>query len=217
MLIFSRYNLVLLAVPKTGSTALEVALGQEADGRFGNPPEMKHLPLYRYNRFVRPLLQLTTGQDPETFALIREPISWLRSWYRYRARNSTALLPTSTCHISFDQFVREAMSDDPPPFAQVGCQTRFLSPGGSGGPITHLFQYEQMDLACKFLENRLELELDLPWLNQAAIGPAPLDQIWKRSIGRSTPANFNFSKTPLSSARPMMLAPRHPERLGSDR
>jgi hypothetical protein len=31
MLIFSRYNLVLLAVPKTGSTALEVALGQEAD------------------------------------------------------------------------------------------------------------------------------------------------------------------------------------------
>jgi len=130
MLIFSRYNLVLLAVPKTGSTALEVALGQEADGRFGNPPEMKHLPLYRYNRFVRPLLQLTTGQDPETFALIREPISWLRSWYRYRARNSMALLPTSTCHISFDQFVREAMSDDPPPFAQVGCQTRFLSPGG---------------------------------------------------------------------------------------
>ena len=72
-----------------------------------------------------------------------------------------ALLPTSTCHISFDQFVREAMSDDPPSFAQVGCQTRF--------------QYEQMDLACKFLENRLELELDLPWLNQAAIGPAPLD------------------------------------------
>ena len=30
-------------------------------------------------------------------------------------------------------------------------------------------------------------------------------------------ANFNSGKTPLSSARPMMLAPRHPERLGSDR
>jgi len=175
MLIFSRYNLVLLVVPKTGSTALEVALGQEADGRFGNPPELKHLPLYRYNRFVRPLVQLTTGQDPETFALIREPISWLRSWYHYRARNSMAGLPTSTCHISFDQFVHAAMSDNPPTCAQIGCQTRFLSPGGSGGPITHLFQYEQMDLACKFLENRLELEFDLPWLNQAASGPAPLD------------------------------------------
>jgi hypothetical protein len=84
-------------------------------------------------------------------------------------------LPTSTCHISFDQFVRDTMSDDPSPFAQIGCQTRFLSPGGNGGPITHLFQYEQMDVACKFLENRLELELDLPWLNQAAASPAPLD------------------------------------------
>ena len=121
MLIFSHYNLVLLAVPKTVSTALEVALGQKADGRFGNPLEMKHLLLYRYNCFVRPLLQLGTGQDPETFALVREPISWLCSWYRYRARNSKARLPTSTSHISFDQFVSEAMLDDPPPFAQVGC------------------------------------------------------------------------------------------------
>ena len=192
MLIFSRYNLVLLVVPKTGSTALEVALGQEANGRFGNPPELKHLPLYRYNRFVRPLVQRTTGQDPETFALIREPISWLRSWYRYRARNSMAGLPTSTYHISFDQFVHDAMSDNPPPFAQIGCQTRFLSPGGSGGPITHLFQYEQMDLACKFLENRLELEFDLPWLNQAASGPAPLDPDLEARYRRRNAGEFQL-------------------------
>ena len=74
MLIFSRYNLVLQAVPKTGSTALEVALRPEADGSFGNAPESKHLPPYRYKRFVRLLLQLITGQDPETFAQIRERI-----------------------------------------------------------------------------------------------------------------------------------------------
>ena len=71
MLIFSRYKLVLRTVPKTGSNALEVALGPEANGRFGNTPKLKHLPLYRYNRFVRPLLHLTTVQDTETFALIR--------------------------------------------------------------------------------------------------------------------------------------------------
>ena len=65
---------MLLAVPKTGSTALEVVLGPEAGVRFGNLPELKHLPLYRYNRFARPLLQLTTGQGPETVALIRERI-----------------------------------------------------------------------------------------------------------------------------------------------
>ncbi|MBL6637385.1 MAG: gamma-glutamyl kinase [Planktomarina sp.] len=133
MLIFSRYNLVLLAVPKTGSTALEVALGQEADGRFGNPPELKHLPLYRYNRFVRPLVQLTTGQDPETFALIREPISWLRSWYRYRARNSMAGLPTSTYHISFDQFVHDAMSDNPHPLRKSAVKRGFYRPGVAAG------------------------------------------------------------------------------------
>ena len=73
---------MVLAVPKTGSTALEVTLEPKVNGRFGNPPELKHLTLYRYNCFVRPLLQLTTGQDPETLELIREPIIWLRSWYQ---------------------------------------------------------------------------------------------------------------------------------------
>ena len=114
MLIFSRYNLVLLAVPRTGSTALEVALGPEANARFGNPPELKHLPLSRYNHFERPLLQLTTGQDHETFALIREPISWLCSWYRYRVCKFMVGLSTSTCHISFDQFMQDTMSDSLP-------------------------------------------------------------------------------------------------------
>jgi hypothetical protein len=99
---------------------------------------LKHLPLYHYNRFLRPLLQLTTEKDPETFALIRKPISWLRSWYRYRARNSMAGSPTSTCHISFDQFVCDTMSDDHPPFAQIGCQTRFCHPAGMAAALKHL-------------------------------------------------------------------------------
>ena len=63
----------------------------------------------------------------------------------------------------------------PHPLRKSAVKRGFYRPGGSGGPITHLFQYEQMDLACKFLKNRLELEFDLPWLNQAASGPAPLD------------------------------------------
>ena len=217
MLIFSRYNLVLLAVPKTGSTALEVALGQEADGRFGNPPEMKHLPLYRYNRFVRPLLQLTTGQDPETFALIREPISWLRSWYRYRARNSMALLPTSTCHISFDQFVREAMSDDPPPFAQVGCQTRFFHLEAAAGRSRICFNMSKWIWPA----NSSRTVWNWNWICRGSIKRPSArhrwTQTWRHNTGRSMRANFNSGKTLLSSARPMMLAPRHPERLGSDR
>ncbi|WP_347820102.1 hypothetical protein [uncultured Planktomarina sp.] len=53
-------------------------------------------------------------------------------------------LPMTTCHISFDQFVRDTMSDDAPPFFQISFQRRFLSPGGGNRPITYLFQYENV-------------------------------------------------------------------------
>ena len=39
MLMFYNAKLVLLAVPKTGSSAIEDALGAHADCRIENPPE----------------------------------------------------------------------------------------------------------------------------------------------------------------------------------
>jgi hypothetical protein len=43
MLVFWKAKLVLLAVPKTGSTALEAAFGPWADAAFLNPPRLKHM------------------------------------------------------------------------------------------------------------------------------------------------------------------------------
>ena len=55
MLVFYKANLVFLSVPKTGTTAYEEALQPHADMVLLQPPELKHAPVYRYNRFVRPM------------------------------------------------------------------------------------------------------------------------------------------------------------------
>ena len=48
MLIFSKARLVVLSVPKTGTTAIEQALAGHASIAVLDPPELKHAPVYRY-------------------------------------------------------------------------------------------------------------------------------------------------------------------------
>ncbi|MBW7920743.1 MAG: gamma-glutamyl kinase [Rubellimicrobium sp.] len=170
MLVFWKERLVMLAVPKTGTTALEEALSPRADLVFRNPPVVKHTPLYRYRRFLAPYLAATGAGDLETVALVRAPVDWLGSWWRYRSRADVAGQDNSTAGISFDDFVREYCKRDPAPFAQVGSQARFLHDAG-GAPVTHLFRYEDQPRFLAFLASRLGPLPDMPRVN---VSPARL-------------------------------------------
>lgn len=166
MLVFWKEKLVLLAVPKTGTSALEAALRDRADAVFENPPELKHMPMFRFARFLRPLFGvIEETRHFETMALVREPVSWLGSWYRYRSREALRGHPNSTANMSFDEFVEGYLSDPRPSFANVGSPRRFVSNGQGKVAVKHLFQYEQIDHAQVFLEDRLQTELKLPSKN----------------------------------------------------
>ena len=82
MLVFWKARLVFLAVPKTGTSAYEAALGSIASMAVLDPPELKHAPVYRYNRFFRPMLEKAGAEQMDLLAVVREPMSWLGSWYR---------------------------------------------------------------------------------------------------------------------------------------
>jgi len=169
MLIFWKAQLVLLAVPKTGTTALEGALAPRADLVFRNPPELKHAPLYRFRRLVEPLLKVAGGEGFETLAVVREPVSWLGSWYRYRLRPELACTPNSTRGMSFDAFVNEYCKGRPAPAAHVGSQAKFVEDAPSGPGLTHLFRYEDQERLLGFLADRLG---DLPPLPRRNVSPA---------------------------------------------
>ena len=96
MLVFAREKLVFLSVPKTGTTAWQAALEPLATMMVRDPPELKHAPVFRYNRFFRPMLEKFVGEGLTVLAVMREPVDWLGSWYRYRQRDFLAGRPTST-------------------------------------------------------------------------------------------------------------------------
>lgn len=161
MLVFWKARLVMLAVPKTGTSAYARALAPLASMVVSDPPELKHAPVYRYNRFFRPMFE-KVGGEMELLAVIREPVDWLGSWYRYRQRDFLEGKPTSTRGLSFDQFCEAYARGERPPFANVGSQAKFVEPRPNGISVRHLFRYENQAGLLAFLEERLGATIDLP-------------------------------------------------------
>jgi len=161
VIVFFKERLAFLSVPKTGTTAYEKALAPRADMVISDPPMLKHAPVYRYNRFIRPMFLKVCDAELELMAVMREPISWLSSWYRYRRRPFMEGKPNNTFDVSFDEFVLAYMKGNKPGFADVGSQLKFMETQPNGTGITHHFRYEDQPRLQQFLQNRLEVELSL--------------------------------------------------------
>ncbi|MEO0344369.1 MAG: gamma-glutamyl kinase [Pseudomonadota bacterium] len=161
MLVFLEQSLLIYAPPKTGTTALHRALAPHADLVLRGPA--KHISTIRAEKKLLPLLSSLNAPMPQGFAIIREPIDWLHSWYRYRTRPDVSE-DKSTATLSFDTFVNAYLEHDRPAFARIGQQSKFLSGGGTLS-VRHLFAYDHMDHAVEFLNKRLGLTFGLEWVN----------------------------------------------------
>lgn len=168
MLVFWEQRLVILATPKTGSTALAEALGARADLAVLRPPVLKHTTVHRYRRFVGPYLEAASKQSFTVVALMREPRDWLGSWFRFRQRDDQADVAKRTRGMSFDRFVSAYCDSPQPDFSAVGSQGRFLRPRQGVG-ADRLFRYEAMDEFLEFLEHRLGQPVVLPRVNVSPV------------------------------------------------
>lgn len=160
MLVFWRQGLVFLATPKTASTAIESALAPHAAVVILRPPHLKHANMQKYQRQLAPFLGDAGLEKLATCALMREPLDWLGSWYRYRQRPEE-VPEKSTRRLSFDDFVQAYCQAEPPEFAKVGSQANFLAPEGLRR-VDHVFRYEAMPAFLRFLEQRLGMPIALP-------------------------------------------------------
>lgn len=190
MLVFWEQRLVILATPKTGSTAIQAALESLASLAIQRPPSLKHTDVLQYRRFIGPYLESAAGASFTLVALMREPRDWLGSWYRYRQRDDIPDHPASTRDIDFDFFVQAWCDDPQPEYAAVGSQAAFLSTGDGKG-VDRLFRYEEIDAFVAFLEDRLDCEVILPRLN---VSPTASLDLSAQTVARlDTAAKADFA------------------------
>ena len=163
MLIFWKERLVFLSTPKTGSTSIETALESLAHVAIRRPPELKHMPAHDFRTSYGPYLEARAGEKFTTIALMREPIGWLRSWYRFRLRDDEEDPSHAMIGLSFADFAQAYADPAGPDIARVGAQADFLT--AEADRVDRIFRYEDMDAFTHFLEDRLDCAISLPRVN----------------------------------------------------
>lgn len=163
MLIFWDQRLVFLATPKAGSTAVAVALESLASVSLQRPAALKHTDIATYRRHIEPWLTSQTGRRFDTIALMREPVDWLRSWYRFKLRDDHDDPTHQLAGVSFPDFARQYATEGSPIRGEIGGQAAYLT--SDQGPVDRIFRYEAMDTFIDHLEDRLDCAIELPRIN----------------------------------------------------
>ena len=167
MLVLPKGRLVYLANPKTATQSLRAMLRPLSlkTAPFGEQ-HSKHMGVMPFEKNWRLRVEDHLKMPIETVAVVREPFARLESWFRYRKRNPPGA-DNSTRGVGFDEFAQLAISADPPVFAKVGDQGHFLGWDMAYGEavVTHVFDYDRMDLLLDFLGRRLGMGFVLPRQN----------------------------------------------------
>lgn len=192
MMIFFNKRLAFLAVPKTGTSALERALGSKASATFRDPPGLKHTNARGFEKKFRHLFERPNLPAIETMAIMREPVAWLGSWYRYRQREALNGHPNSTKEVSFDAFVEAYLSESPPAYAHLGSQARFVTDSQGDLLVNHLFSYNDLDEARRFMEHRLDLKISLPTVNVSPRANISLDPDVEKQLRQKCSLDFQI-------------------------
>ena len=164
MLAVPKHGFVVLAVPKSGSTALEAAFTKHAQLVTSGPPSLKHVTAREFDERFVPLLQQHgyEREDYEVTALVREPVSWLASWWRYRSRPGIAGKKTYVGDLGFDEFVGRVVTGE----IRLRPQTDYVTAPDGRLAVDRLWRYDDLDAAFEWMRAKVgKKKIKLPQRN----------------------------------------------------
>ncbi len=145
-------------MPKNASTSIDYALKNKAQISLMGLPSIKHLDYQDYEKYIYPLLK---PMKLEVICLMREPIDWLNSWYRYRQRSELRnpnhpAHKNSTYNISFEEFIKDYISVNPTPYTNLKSQYEFMMDKNGKIGIDKVFLYESMQIFEKYMTDKIK-------------------------------------------------------------
>ncbi len=163
-------DFVLLALPKTASTTLERTLAPYATEVVSAPPARKHLPArgFVHTRAAALAEQGHPRESYELVAMFREPIAWLESWWRYRARDDSR---QSTADMSFEQFALHYLAGDDDAPIPKGRPAKFLHAQGAVA-VDRVFSVERPDVWSAWFGERIGAPLEFERRNASGAARA---------------------------------------------
>ncbi|MEM9567308.1 MAG: hypothetical protein AAF974_03290 [Cyanobacteria bacterium P01_E01_bin.34] len=167
MIVSLKHGFVFLCTPKCASSSVHAALASFGEITIKAPPPLKHTKYRDYVRFIQPYLEDRVNAEPlETTCIVREPVDWLYSWYRFRARYKALGEQQSTAEIVFPQFVEGYMSPHPPKYASgiVG-QFNFVRNEAGDIGVDTIFAFDKIDDYVAYMSSKIGAAIELKTLN----------------------------------------------------
>jgi len=93
--------------------------------------------------------------------VMRDPIDWLHSWYRYRKRDALKGRENSTENIDFSEFVTKYISGD----IRVGKQSTFVMGKNGEIGVDKIFKYDNLNKLKEYFEDKIGKIIEFPMLN----------------------------------------------------
>jgi len=141
-----------ICIPKCGSTTVERFMRPRSDFSLSGNPQLKHIRYEQVQANIWPLLAQLHLQIPYTFAVMREPVSWVESWYRFRARDELA--PENhpqhhnyTGNITFPEYVEAVLQPRPPSYARIHSQFYYVRNMAGEVGVDRIIPLEQVSVA----------------------------------------------------------------------
>jgi hypothetical protein len=174
MLVSVDARLAFLAMPKAGSTAIEHALKPYSDIIYSGRPDFTHMTARSFNSQMRPFFRYRKIEGIETTCLMRHPVSWLSSWYRYFSQDQFKGQPQSTAGMTFNAFADLYLSMDNEAIKSIARPWDFVRGQNGKLAVNHVYRYEDMPTFIAFLEKRFGQKLKIERVNVSPERPAAL-------------------------------------------
>jgi len=158
---------VFLSTTKTGSTAIENVFAPHAQLLARRPASLKHVNARAFLYSFAPLLN-NHGYPRESYELvcvIREPVDWVASWWRYRSRKEAIGKPSYTGNLSFDEFAEQVISGE----VKLGDMQAFVIAKDGSRAVSTMFRYDRLDGAAAWMAERIGIQK--PQLHPANVSP----------------------------------------------
>lgn len=205
MIFLHRARLVILSQPKTGTTSLVSALSHRASIAINNPPQLQHMHYSDFMTFVAPWIQERTGlarKHYEVVSVMREPLDWLGSWFRYRTRDALRDgKPGKQRHYSgnveFDTFVRQVLKpkNKRKAYAHVGKPYSVAIDAEGAIGCDRVFPYEDLSVLYEIIEERTRQPLVLERMNVSPKADLMISDETREALEESWQVAFDLHRS----------------------
>ncbi len=168
MMVSVSHQFAFICIGKCASKSIEQAIKPYYSIKYGHR-FARHMSAYNYQAVKSFLDEAIPDNQIESFCLVREPIDWVFSWYRFRQRDELKDInhigyKSSTAYLSFNEFVDGVLQNPKRKPFNIRNQRCHLEIDGYVG-VDRVFDFNRMDLVQKYLSEKIGQQIELPVKN----------------------------------------------------